>query len=251
MVIDCHTHLIGQDGESQAATVARLVRGMDRLGIDRACVCLGDRLVQQPTAEDLRNQNRWAADTVALAPDRFYGFVYVSPRHPEVSLAQIEEHVVGGGFRGLKLWVCATADHPGNDPLCRRAAELGLPVLQHTFNKTTGCLPGESLPAHLVTLARRHPDVNFIMAHSGGNWELGLREVRPVPNIYPDTCGFDPEAGYTELAVDLLGAHRILYGSDATGRSLASQLAKVTGARISESDKRLILGENLLRLMPV
>jgi predicted TIM-barrel fold metal-dependent hydrolase len=41
----------------------------------------------------------------------------------------------------------------------------------------------------------------------------------------------------------------VIYGSDVGGRSFASQLAKVFGADIPESAKRLILGENLKRLL--
>jgi predicted TIM-barrel fold metal-dependent hydrolase len=123
-------------------------------------------------------------------------------------------------------------------------------VLQHTWFKATGNMPTESEPKHLLALARRHPQVNFIMAHAGGDWERGLRLVKDQPNILPDTCGNDPEAGFTELAVKLLGANRLVFGSDATGRSLASQLAKVAFAEITESDKCLILGQNLTGLMP-
>ena len=193
--------------------------------------------------------HRRVARAVALAPDRIIGFVYGSPNHPEASLQQIEQHAVHGPFRGIKLWVCQLADHAGNDPICARAAQLGLPVLQHTWFKATGNLPTESEPRHLLTLAQRHPQTNFIMAHAGGDWERGLRTVRNAPNVYPDTCGNDPEAGFTELAVRLLGAERIVFGSDATGRSFGSQMAKVTGADISDEAKRLILGWNLLRLM--
>ena len=227
-----------------------MVACMDRLGIDRACVSLGDRLILQPNADELREDNEWTAAVVAQAPDRLIGFVYCSPNHPEMSLELIEEHAVSGAFRGIKLWVCQYADHPGNDPICARAAELGLPVLQHTWHKTTGNFDTESTADHLVALARRHPDVDFIMAHAGGDWERGLRAVRHVPNIHPDTCGNDPEAGFTELAVQLVGAERLIFGSDATGRSFASQMAKVTGADISDEQQRLILGENLERLMP-
>jgi predicted TIM-barrel fold metal-dependent hydrolase len=53
----------------------------------------------------------------------------------------------------------------------------------------------------------------------------------------------------TEMAVRELGAERVLYGSDAGGRSFASQLAKVRGAAIPEPAKQLILGENLKRLL--
>ncbi len=46
-----------------------------------------------------------------------------------------------------------------------------------------------------------------------------------------------------------LGAQRVLYGSDAGGRSFASQLGKVMGATISDHDRKLILGANLKRLL--
>lgn len=248
-MIDCHVHLMCRQGECQADAVGRMLRCMDRLGIDQACICLGDRLVVQPDAAELRRQNEWAASTVALAPERLIGFVYSSPNHPELSLELVDEFV-GRGFRGIKLWVCQQCDHAGNDPICEHAARGGLPVLQHTWHKATGNMPTESEPEHMLALARRHPQVNFIMAHAGGDWERGLRIVKDQPNIHPDSCGNDPEAGFTELAVKLLGAQRLVFGSDATGRSFASQMAKVTDADISEDDKRLILGENLQGLMP-
>ena len=51
-------------------------------------------------------------------------------------------------------------------------------------------------------------------------------------------------------AVELGRAPRILlYGSDAGGRSFASQLAKVHGAQISEADKQKIFCDNLRGLM--
>lgn len=226
-----------------------MLRCMDRLGIDKACVCLGERLVVQPDPEELRRQNEWAAQVVAQAPERLLGFVYASPNHPELSVQLIAEYVAQG-FRGIKLWVCQLCDVAGNDPICQQAARLGLPVLQHTWYKATGNLPTESEPGHLLALARRHPQVNFIMAHAGGDWERGLRLVAAQSNIYPDTCGNDPESGFTELGVSLLGAERLVFGSDATGRSFASQMAKITAADIPDDSKRLILGGNILRLMP-
>ena len=46
-----------------------------------------------------------------------------------------------------------------------------------------------------------------------------------------------------------LGAERVLYGSDAGGRSFASQLSKVHGAAVPDAAKRLIFAENLKRLL--
>ena len=51
------------------------------------------------------------------------------------------------------------------------------------------------------------------------------------------------------MAIRELGAEWVLYGSDAGGRSFASQLGKVLGSDIPESAKQLILGENCRRLL--
>jgi len=51
------------------------------------------------------------------------------------------------------------------------------------------------------------------------------------------------------LTVRELGAHRVVFGSDAPGREFAPQLAKVYGADISEEERKLILGENMLKIL--
>jgi predicted TIM-barrel fold metal-dependent hydrolase len=109
--------------------------------------------------------------------------------------------------------------------------------------------PGESTPYDLAELARRHPQATLIDAHTGGDWEQGIRAIRATKNVSTCVAGFDPTAGCVEMAVRELGAERVLYGSDAAGRSFASQLGKVTGAEISEAARKLILGENLRRML--
>ena len=96
--------------------------------------------------------------------------------------------------------------------------------------------------------ARRHPDANFICAHTGGDWERGIRILRESKNISAEVAGFDPTSGVLEMAVRELGPERVVYGSDVGGRSFASQLSKVMGADIPEPLKELVLGGNLRRL---
>jgi predicted TIM-barrel fold metal-dependent hydrolase len=110
-------------------------------------------------------------------------------------------------------------------------------------------LPGESTPTELAELARRHPAAALICGHTGADWEIGIRSIRDCKNVSVDLSGSDPCAGMTEMAVRELGAERVIFGSDAGGRSFASQLGKVTGADISEAAKRLILGGNFKRLL--
>jgi hypothetical protein len=202
-----------------------------------------------PSPDDLRQQNDEVLQAVRHFPDRAFGFVYLSPNHVEASLAELDRCVANGPMVGVKLWVARRCTAPELDPLVRRAAELQAVILQHTYVKATGNLPGESTPDDLAQLARRHPGATFLCGHTGGQPEIGIRAIRTFKNIYADLCGSDPCAGMTEMAVRELGAERVLYGSDAGGRSFASQLAKVLGADIPESAKKLILGENVKRLL--
>lgn len=248
MIIDAHTHLIQSGGTLEERT-DELLHFADKHGIEKLIVCLGDRLRWAPTAADLRTDNDYVLRAIAHRPERIIGFCYASPAHPQTSVAEMDRCIRDGPMRGVKMWICRHCDDPGNYPIVERAIKLGVPILQHAFIKTTGNYPTESRPEHLVTLARRYPAAQFIMAHSGGDWQRGLRIVKHTQNIAADLCGGHPEQGQTELAVALLGAQRVLYGSDAIGRSFASQLAKVLGAHISDADRDLILSGNIARMI--
>lgn len=153
---------------------------------------------------------------------------------------------------GIKLWIAKHCNALELDPIIKRATELKALIFQHTWFNALGGKPGESIPPDLAELAARHPNATIICGHTGGDWERGIRSIRPRKNVSVDLAGFDPTAGVTEMAVRELGAERVIYGSDAGGRSFASQLGKVFGADISDSAKKLILGENLKRLlMPI
>ncbi len=138
---------------------------------------------------------------------------------------------------------------PALDPIVERAISMNVPILQHTWINTIGDGPGESTPYDVVELAKRHPEAQFICAHTGGNWELGIRAIRDSKNVCAGIAGSDPTSGFVEMAVRELGAERVVYGSDVGGRSFASQVAKVIGAEIPDSAKAMILGGNLRRLL--
>ena len=242
---DCHTHFSGVDGDTPEARIDRLLLYADRMGIERLVLFMGLRFIYDPSPEEMRLQNDEVLAALRHRPDRLFGFVYLNPNHLEASLAELNRCVADGPMIGIKLWVARRCHTPELDPIVTRAHELKVPVLQHTYRKATGNLPGESTPMDLAELARRHPEASFIGAHLGADFELGIAALRECPNVSVDLCGFDPTAGVTEHAVKELGAERVLFGSDAGGRSFASQLAKVFGANISPRERQLILGENL------
>jgi uncharacterized protein len=246
---DLHCHLSGVPGLTPEERLTNLLRYADRVGIERLCVYMGLKWAQDPTPDDLVKQNDEVLRALEKHSARAFGFVYLSAKHIERSLSELERCVANGPMVGVKLWVAQRCNLPEIDPIIARAAELKAVIFQHTWFKTNGNYEGESTPAQLVELAQRFPRVPIICGHTGGNWELGLRAIRGQTNLYADLAGSDPTAGITEMAIREIGEDRIIYGSDAGGRSFASQLAKVHGARISDEAKQKIFRDNLRNLM--
>jgi predicted TIM-barrel fold metal-dependent hydrolase len=245
---DAHTHFSAVTG-TVPQRVAQLLKYADRVGIERIVMFMGTSFIAQPTPQQFRQQNDEVLQAIAIAPDRVMGFVYLNPHYQRESLAEMDRCVRDGPMLGIKLWIAIECSQPELDPIAQRAGELKIPILQHAYWRTWGNLPGESAPPDVATLALRHPEVSFICAHSGNDWERGFRAIRAAKNVWTEVCGCDPTAGMVEMAVRELGAQRVLYGSDAGGRSFASQLAKVYSADIPVASKRLILRDNLRQLL--
>ena len=246
---DLHSHLVGAPGRTPEERMERIIEFADRMGVARFCIYMGMKFSYDPTPEEFRQQNDEVLQALKRGRDRAFGFVYVNPKHVRESVDEIDRCIADGPMVGIKLWVATHADAPELDPIVKRAAELKALIFQHTWIKITGNLPGESTPMDVATLAARHPEASIVCGHVGGDWEQGIRAVRAHRNVAVDLGGGDPVAGITEMAVRELGAERVIYGSDIPGRSFATQLAKVTGAHISDEAKRLILGGNLQRLL--
>ena len=244
----CHLHLV--PGGTPEERITALIRFADRMEVERLIVSQGYSAQMHPTSGQLREENDRVLRVARLFPDRVFGSVYLSPAFPEFSLQEFDRCVRDGPMVGVgELEADKRCNVPEMDAIVERAVSLQAPILQHTWLKAGGNDPGESTPYDLVELARRHPQASFICAHTGGDWERGIRIIRSTKNICAGIAGFDPTSGVVEMAVRELGAERVIYGSDVGGRSFASQLAKVIGAEISEDAKRLVLGGNLRRLL--
>ncbi len=245
---DGHVHLTGTTGTPEQR-IDQLLKCADRVGVDRLVLSLGYSFTANPTPDQLRAANNEVLAAIAHAPRRALGLVYVNPRQPQASIAEMDRCVRDGPMVGVKLWIAIKCSAPQVDPIVRHAVELHAPILQHCFWKNFDTIPDESNPADLVALAARHPDASFICAHRGADWERGIRTLRSANNVCAECSGSDPTAGFIEMAVRELGPQRVIFGSDAGGRSFASQLAKVYSADVPEASRRLILDGNLRRLL--
>ena len=249
MIWDLHCHLSGFEGRTPDEKMAQMILYADRMGVDRLCVYMGYPFDYDPSPETLRAHNNQVLQAISHWHGRAFGFVYLNPKHLQFSLDELNRCVRDGPMVGVKLWVAQRANTPELDPIIERAAALKAVIFQHTWAKTNGNLAGESTPMDVAELARRHPSVPIVCGHTGGNWEIGVRVIRGVKNLYSDLAGSDPTAGYVEMAVRELGADRVIYGSDVGGRSFASQIGKVMGAQIPQAARDQIFAANLRRLM--
>jgi len=182
-------------------------------------------------------------------PQRVIPFWYLNPAHAEAACEELRQRVSQHkGLQGVKLWMALKGNDPRLDPVLALCAEFRLPVLQHTNIEAGGTLPTETTPQEMREMALRQPNVTFLWGHAGSDMEYGVKCALGVPNVLMDIGGNEATNGYTELLVRYLGANRVVYGSDATGRSFASQLAKVHGADITEEEREKILYKNAAAL---
>lgn len=204
---DAHSHLHLVPGDTHEDRMTALIGFADRMGIERLILSQGYSSYMHPSPEQLREENDRVMRAVRRFPDRAYGSVYLSPSYPEFSLQEFDRCVRDGPMVGVgELEADKRCNAPELDPIVERAVSMQAPVLQHTWLKVGGNEPGESTPYPLVELAQRHPRASFVCAHTGGDWELGIRIIRDTKNNYAGIAGFDPTSGVVEMAVRELSA---------------------------------------------
>lgn len=216
----------------------RLLESALRLGI-RMMVGSSLRAIRGDAAAG----NAGALQVMHDCPGRFLPYLVVKPNFPEetaevIALAERE------GVRQFKI------HDDGNDlpynhahylPFYEWADAAGAIVLAHTF--------GRKHVVPLMEVARQFRRLTILLAHSGiTEEEIYAEAVRTCDNILLETCSSMAWSGLIERLVAMAGADRVLFGTDMPFMSPAQQLGRVVFSRISDDDKRKILGLNAQRL---
>ena len=207
-VIDVHIH-----NWNIFADPGKIRETIERFGIDWVTTMSSLRGGTYPSVEEIRQSNDETLALMRTIPEHVIGFCYANPLFGAAMLEEVKR-CWDEGMLGLKLWVATLADDERNFPLVEAAIARNLPILVHTWKKSTGNLPHESTALNAANLARRYPEGKFIMAHICGDWEFGLKAVRDVPNLRVDFAGTVNERGAYECAVALLGPERVVFGTD-------------------------------------
>jgi predicted TIM-barrel fold metal-dependent hydrolase len=259
-LIDVHAHFYhaaSGRGDWQRVNAARMRAG-ERMGITyHVASILGSFGHTSPTyfpsPADVSVGNDAMAEMAAADPESIRWFAAVNPNHTAHAIREIERCAARGAI-GVKLLASRRADDPLLDPICRRAGDMGLPVLHHIWQHRTREWPNQEISdgRDLGRLAERHPRVRFILAHlgGGGDWAHTLQAVRDIPNIHPDLSGSGVDRGMLDAAVEVLGAQRLLWACDITMETGLAKLRALEVIGLSADDLSDIRWRNAARLFP-
>lgn len=240
MRIDCEAYYLTKPLAGLPAGLAELE------AMSRASAI--DRVIIMPETS-VQPNNRQLAEALAALPlasrQMFSGCAWVNP-HFDTAVKELEQAVKEWGFVALKLMAThhafrfvTTAAHA----LMRKAAELGIPVTIHSGES------GFSHPLEIAELATAFPSVPIILDHMGYRYQVpeALAAARRVPNIYLATTAV-MEPHFIRLAVQEIGAERVIFGTNAPFVHSSTQLMVIKQAELGESDEKKIVSENSLRL---
>jgi predicted TIM-barrel fold metal-dependent hydrolase len=279
MIIDFHTHIfppwlrdqrekyIERDAtlgelyaspEAKMATADDLVAAMDEDGVD-VSVVMGVGWTDFGLA---REANDYIIESVARYPDRLTGFAGVSPAWGDAA-GREAERCAGAGLRGVgEMHPDTQAFDLGDErtmaPLMEVARERGLVVTTHSSEPVGHSYPGKGTtrPDVLWRFIRSFPDVTVVCAHWGGGlpfYALMPEVAEGLSNVYFDTAAspFLYNARVFSVAASLVGADRVLLGSDYPLLRASRLLKQVDESALSESEREAVTGGNAARLLRV
>jgi uncharacterized protein len=254
--------------EDPALLADRWVQDLDRHGVTSAVLI-----------SSLPGDEGSVQAAVKRHPTRLSGYFFVNPLLPDA--AQRATAGLAGGLRGICLFP-AMHGYSLHDERClavigAAAAHPGALVFVHCGVLTVGIrkkigLPSRfdlrySNPVDLHAIALRYPDLPFVIPHFGaGYFREALMVADLCPNVHLDTSSSNSWVKYQpegirlrqvfEHALAVLGAGRLLFGTDSTyfpkGWNSAvfhEQVDALHGLGVDRDEAALIFGGNLRRLL--
>ena len=281
MIVDFHTHIfpprikenreryvqtdvcfaeLYSSPKASLASAEDLVSSMDREGVDVSVILNGGWATHQLCVEI----NDYILESVSRYPKRLIGFCGIPlrtlPQSAEVAVSEIER-CVKGGARGVGELRPDTQLPGGSEPETLRPVidvirEHGLVLLVHASEPVGHRYPGKGgvTPDILYSLITTFLDISVVCAHWGGGLPFYalMPEVKDaMSNTFFDTAAspFLYSSGVYRQAVELVGAEKILFGSDYPLLAQGRLLREIESAGLSPDAKELVLSGNACRLL--
>ncbi|MFC1966529.1 amidohydrolase family protein [Chloroflexota bacterium] len=279
MIIDFHTHIVPPgikknqskyvDSDScfailyssanlKLATADELIDSMDKEGIDISIVLnLG-----WDKQELCVKTNDYILESIARYPKRLIGFCTVQPRSLDAAIAEVER-CAKWGARGIgemrpDIQLLDTGTEGVMRPLIEVITKHNLILLTHASEPVGHDYPGKGdiTPEVLYPLITSFPDLTLVCAHWGGGlpfYALMPEVKKAMSNIFFDTAAspflYNPQI-YRQVS-QLVGADKILFGSDYPLLAPSRLLKEIESPELPEEAKNLILSGNARRLLGI
>ena len=186
--------------------------------------------------------------------DKVHGLYWIQKCQVEKDV-QILEKYIGEGYAGVKFH--GTYENlPVTNEVYKPILEIlnkkeGL-LLVHTGRFKDGDISSNTSYIHALNVAKLYPKIKVIMAHMGGNdtsiVKRALKESKNVQNVWFETSGITTPFRI-EIAVEVIGPKRILFGSDVPWCSFRSIYYGVEDTLLDEKIKNMIFYENFIKLL--
>ncbi|HEY9790911.1 MAG TPA: amidohydrolase family protein [Candidatus Obscuribacterales bacterium] len=188
-----------------------LLKSMDRNGIDRAIVCSLEPFI---TTQEI-------LEAVAPHKDRILVFASVARNEPH-PVQYLQKHIESGEIAGLKIhpqvgqYACNELYECTKDVVAL-ATEYDLPILIHTGHIPASAIGGLANGCGdvraVAPLVKAFPHAKIVLAHIGWeSWRYILELAQQYKHVSVETSWQPP--AIIRRALDLLGPHRVLFGSD-------------------------------------
>jgi len=279
MIIDFHTHvlspriknnrsryvdsdpafaLIYSDKKAKIATADELIDSMDRDGIDISVIANYGWITHELCVET----NDYILESIARYPKRLIGFGAVQPYAYEAAIAEIER-CAKGGIKGIgelrpDVQLFDFIEKEVMQPIVEVLQKHKLILLTHASEPIGHVYPGKgsATPDMLYPFIANFPDLPIVCAHWGGGlpfYALMPEVKEALKNVYFDTAAspflYSPQI-YNQVS-QLVGADKILFGSDYPLLPPSRLLREIDSTDLPEEAKSLILSGNALRLLGI
>lgn len=237
-IIDCYGQLGPQPYPTQATTPDALETLMTRFGVDMTFVAATEAL-----RGSMRQGNAWLHEQIADRP-RFRGYCVVNPLMFDASQEEMRRFLVKESFVGAILHE-GYIDRPLNSDAMRVLVKSLLrydkPLLLHIND------PREINDLHEV--AREFPTQYFVIIHMGNaHWPMVLSLAAKSQNIRLETGGIVADFDKLKEAVEVVGGHRLLFGSGMPLINPVYALGMIRDSTIAATEKDRILSRNAVKL---
>jgi len=279
MIIDFHTHvfppqikknrdkyinsdpcfaILYSEKNAKLATADELIASMDKAGVDISVIVN----IGWTTHELCIETNDYILESVARYPQRLIGFCAVQPNSCEAAIAEIER-CAQGGIRGVgeirpDMQLFDIRDEEVMEPFVKVITKHKLILLTHASEPVGHEYPGKGsiTPDVLYPFIASFPDLTIVCAHWGGGlpfYALMPEVKKAMSNVFFDTAAspflYSPQV--YNLVIQLVGADKILFGSDYPLLAQSRLLKEISSLDLPEETKNLILSGNAQRLLGI